>query len=134
MLPAKDALTVCFAHVAYRLGERFAARGTGIGSFEVRTREELAARIGEADVLVISGLWRNDLVDRAPQAALHPVDQRRNRPVSARRAAARGIRLASAQGVNVRAVSEHAMALILALAPAPSRGARQPGQAASGAA
>ena len=41
----------------------------------------------------------------------------------------RGIRLASARGVNARAVAEHAMALMLALEPAASGSARQPGEA-----
>ena len=67
MLPPKDRLTVCFAHVAYRMKERFALRNTGISSIEVRTREELDARIAEADVLLCSGLWRNDLIPRAPK-------------------------------------------------------------------
>ena len=62
MLPSKDRLTICFAHVAYRLRERFLTLATGIESFEVRALEQ---RIGEADVLVISGLWRNDLLPRA---------------------------------------------------------------------
>jgi phosphoglycerate dehydrogenase-like enzyme len=31
----------------------------------VRTLDALAARIAEPDVLVVSGLWRNELVDRA---------------------------------------------------------------------
>ena len=30
MLPSKDQLTICFAHVAYRLRERFLALATGI--------------------------------------------------------------------------------------------------------
>ena len=115
MLPAKDALTICFAHVAYRLGDRFAARDTGLGNFEVRTREELEARIGEADVLVVSGLWRNDLLPRAGRLKLIQsisagVDQYDQAALRAQ-----GVRLASAQGVNARAVAEHAMALILAL-------------------
>jgi hypothetical protein len=36
MLPSKDQLTICFAHVAYRLRERFLTLATGIESFEVR--------------------------------------------------------------------------------------------------
>jgi len=40
-LPAKGKLTLCFAHVAYRMGERFALRNTGIDWFEVRNLEEL---------------------------------------------------------------------------------------------
>ena len=35
-LPAKDKLTMCFAHVAYRMGERFALRNAGLDWFEVR--------------------------------------------------------------------------------------------------
>jgi phosphoglycerate dehydrogenase-like enzyme len=116
MLPPKDRLAICFAHVAYRLQECFAARKTGIRSFEVRTREDLDARIGEADVLVVSMLWRDELIERASklrfiQSISAGVDQ-----YSRELLKARGIRLASAQGANARAVAEHAMALILALA------------------
>ena len=55
MLPSKDQLTICFAHVAYRLRERFLTLATGIENFEVRDGAALEQRIGEADVLVISG-------------------------------------------------------------------------------
>ena len=34
--------TIGFAHVAYRLGERFAARNTGMPFIEIRSRDELA--------------------------------------------------------------------------------------------
>ena len=116
MIPAKDKLTICFAHVAYRLGDCFRARGSGIASFEVRDAATLAARIGEADVLVVSGLWQNELLERAArlryiQSIGAGTDQF---PPDA--LAQRGIRLASARGVNYHAVSEHAMALLLALA------------------
>jgi phosphoglycerate dehydrogenase-like enzyme len=115
MFPPKDRLTICFAHVAYQLQERFLPRQTAIHSFGVRTPDEFARRIGEADVVVVSGLWRNDLLDRAQclrfiQSIGAGTDQFDRGQLTAR-----GIRLASAQGVNVRAVSEHAMALILAL-------------------
>jgi phosphoglycerate dehydrogenase-like enzyme len=115
MLPPRDQLTVCFAHVAYRFGERFALRNTGIRFVEVRDRAGLDAAIGEADVLVCSGLWRNDLPGIAPrlkfvQSASAGTDQY-DREVL-RKA---GIRLASGQGVNANAVSEHAIALMLAL-------------------
>jgi hypothetical protein len=65
MLPPNDELTICFAHVAYRLHERFSALATGINSFEVRDPETLERRVGEAEVLVISGLWQDGLLDRA---------------------------------------------------------------------
>ena len=116
MLPPKDRLTVCFAHVAYRFGERFVLRDTGIAFCEVRTREEMEARIGDADVLVVSGMWRNDLAPKAAklrfiQSISAGVDQYDKEVL-----AAHGIRLASAQGANANAVSEHGMALILAIA------------------
>ena len=115
MLPPKDRLTICFAHVAYQLQQRFLARQRGIQSFEVRDRAELDRRIGEADVLVVSGLWHDGLLASAGKLAYIQsigagVDQFPREKLSQR-----GIRLASAQGVNARAVSEHAMALILAL-------------------
>jgi hypothetical protein len=48
--------SICFAHVAYRLRERFLALATAIESFEVRYGPALEQRIGEADVLVVSVL------------------------------------------------------------------------------
>ena len=63
--PDRASLTICFAHVAYRLGERFAARNTGMRAIEVRNLDDLSARIPETDVLVVSGLWRNELIERA---------------------------------------------------------------------
>ena len=115
MLPPNDQLTLCFAHVAYRFGDRFAARNTGIRFVEVRDRAGLDAAIGQADVLVCSGLWRNDLPAIAPklkfvQSASAGTDQY-DRDVFR----AHGMRLASGQGVNANAVSEHAIALMLAL-------------------
>ena len=68
MLPPTEQPTICFAHVAYRLRERFLALATGIESFEVSDGAAPEQRIGEADVLVISGLWRNDLLPRAMPA------------------------------------------------------------------
>ena len=116
MLPSKDQLTICFAHGAYRMAERFALRETGIAHVEVRSDYALAQHLPQADVLVVSMLWKNGLAalagklqfiqsisagtDQYDKAMLHQ----------------RGIRLASAAGVNAEAVAEHAMALMLALA------------------
>jgi len=114
-LPPRDRLSICFAHVAYQMQARFEARGTGIRCFQVRSREDLASRIAEADVLSVSMMWSNDLIARAPRLRLIQsisagVDQY-DRAALARA----GIRLASAAGVNANAVAEHAMALVLAL-------------------
>jgi phosphoglycerate dehydrogenase-like enzyme len=116
MFPSADKLSICFAHVAYRLQDRFALQNTGIASFEVRDLETLAARIGEADVLVISGLWRNTLLERAGRLRFIQSIGAGTDQFPRDELAKRGIRLASAAGVNARAVAEHAMALILALA------------------
>jgi D-2-hydroxyacid dehydrogenase (NADP+) len=115
MLPASDKLSICFAHVAYQLHERFSALGTGIGSFAVRDPETLERRVGEADVLVISGLWQNALLDRAKKLLFIQSIGAGTDQFSRDELTKRGIRLASARGVNARAVAEHAMALILAL-------------------
>ncbi len=115
MIPPKDTLMVCFAHVAYQLQSQFARRETGIASFQVTDRAELERRLPEADVLVVSGLWHNGLPAltnrlRFIQSVSAGVDQYGQDTLREH-----GIRLASAQGANARAVSEHAMALLLAL-------------------
>jgi phosphoglycerate dehydrogenase-like enzyme len=113
--PSRDELTICFAHVAYPLAEIFEKRQTGLRHFQVWNRDDLAARLADAHVLVVSGFWRNELLDVAPnlkfiQSIGAGYDQF-NLPLLRER----GIRLASAKGVNRNAVSEHAMAMILAL-------------------
>jgi D-2-hydroxyacid dehydrogenase (NADP+) len=115
MLPAKDELVICFAHAAYRLHERFSTLGTGIRSFTVRDPETLESRVGEGDVLVISGLWQNGLLERAKKLRFIQSIGAGTDQFPREELARRGIRLASARGVNYRAVAEHAMALILAL-------------------
>jgi D-2-hydroxyacid dehydrogenase (NADP+) len=116
VLPPDDELVICFAHVAYRLDERFRARATGIESFAVRDPETLLRRAGEADVLVVSGLWRNDILDHAPRLSFIQSIGAGTDQFPLERLRQRGIRLASARGVNAAAVAEHAMALVLALA------------------
>ena len=116
MFPTRDSLTICFAHAAYRMMDRFEVRKTGIKCFEVRAYDDLVKRIGEADVVLASGMWKNDLIAHAPklkfiQSISSGMDQ-----YSREMLGAKGIRLASSAGVNARAVAEHALALILAVA------------------
>ena len=114
MLPERP--TLLFAHIAYRFAERYAARGGELPVIVARSMEEFEARIPEADVLLVSGLWRNHLATKAARlkliqsisAGVDQYDQALLRQ--------HGIRLASAQGANANAVSDHAMALMLALA------------------
>ncbi|HWI84227.1 D-2-hydroxyacid dehydrogenase [Ramlibacter sp.] len=115
-LPPKEQLTICFAHAAYRMQERFQARNTAIRSFEVRSVDELRERIGEADALCVSGFWRNEFVERARRLVLIQSISAGTDQYSRDVLGPAGIRVASAQGVNERAVAEHAIALILAIA------------------
>ena len=115
MLPPNHKLAICFAHVAYRMHERFSALKTGINTFAVRDPETLETRVGEADVLVISGLWQYGLLDRAKKLRFIQAIGAGTDQFPLEELSKRSIRLASARGVNCRAVAEHAMALILAL-------------------
>lgn len=115
-LPPDGQLTICFAHAVYSLQERFEQRRTGIRSFELRTFDELKARVAEADVLVVSGLWRNELAALGRKLVFIQSIGAGTDQFAREVLQACGMRLASAQGVNERAVSEHAMALILAIA------------------
>jgi phosphoglycerate dehydrogenase-like enzyme len=116
MIPAKDALTICFAHVAYQMKTTFDARDTGIACFEVRDKDAFDRRAPEADVIVVSGMWHNGLIPVAGRLRFIQSIGSGTDQFDKAQLAARSIRLASAAGVNARAVSEHAMALILALA------------------
>ncbi len=115
MLPPSDQLSICFAHVAYRLHERFSALGAGIASFAVRDPETLHKRVGDADVLVVSGLWQDSLLDRAMRLRFIQSIGAGTDQFPKDALMRRGIRLASARGVNAQAVAEHAIALMLAL-------------------
>jgi D-2-hydroxyacid dehydrogenase (NADP+) len=115
MIPPADKIVICFAHVAYRLQERFLALETVINSFAVRDPETLMKRVSEADVLVISGLWQNQLLDRAKRLRFIQSIGAGTDQFPRDELARLNIRLASARGVNACAVAEHAMALMLAL-------------------
>ena len=116
LLPRREELTIHFAHSAYRMAERFLSRDTGIRHFQTWTHEETRSQVGGAEVLVISGFWRDDLLETARDLRYiqtisagyeqFPLDELRTRTV----------RLANASGVNADAVSHHAMGLVLALA------------------
>ena len=106
---------VGFAHVAYRLGERARARALPLRFVEVRDRAGLEAVIGELEVLVISGLWRDELLEKAPKLRFIQSISAGTDQYGKEALRARGVRLASAAGVNANAVAEHAIALLLAL-------------------
>lgn len=106
---------ICFAHAVYPLADIARSRGIDADILSATSLEQVEAQLPEADVLVISGLWRNTLLPLTGKLKLvqsisagvdqYPQDEFR----------ARGIKLASNQGGNANAVSEHAISLILAL-------------------
>lgn len=110
-----SSLTVQFAHPAYRFADRFARRNSGIRHFQTWSLEETADRLGEARVLVTSGFWRNDLLARAGDLAFIQVCAVGHDQFDQAALRAAGVRLANAAGVNARAVSDHALGLLLAL-------------------
>ena len=115
LLPAKDKLRLCFAHGAYNMKPIFDRAGHGIETIQVSTYDDLQACLPEVDVLVVSGLWKNDLLASAGRLKyLQSVSSGTNQyDLAALRE--RGIVLASGQGVNKNAVSEHAIGLMLSL-------------------
>ena len=116
VLPDQNQLTIQFAHPAYRMAERFLSRDTGIGHFQTWTDEETRSRAGEADVLVISGLWTDNLLKIAPGLRFIQTISAGYEQFSLDELRSRAIRMANASGVNANAVSHHAMGLVLALA------------------
>ena len=107
--------SVHFAHSAYNLAERFAARNTGVSHFQTWNTDDLKTRVHEANVLVLSGFWHNDLIPLASnlryiQACAVGYDQFDQAALSAS-----GVHLSNTHGVNANAVSEHAIGLILGL-------------------
>jgi hypothetical protein len=62
----KSDIEVLFAHVAYQFPDLFNARNSGMRFAVAKSAAEIEAKIGTADVVVVSGLWKNDLVAKAP--------------------------------------------------------------------
>ena len=113
--PSASELEICFAHVAYQLEKTFAKRNMGMNSFQTWTPEDTRARIGEVDVLVVSGFWRDELLKDSPKLKFIQSVGAGYDQFPMEELGKRGIRLASASGVNRNAVSEHVFALILGL-------------------
>jgi D-2-hydroxyacid dehydrogenase (NADP+) len=116
MFPSKENLTICFAHAAYQMQARFELRKTGVKCFQVRSYDELLKRVPEADVVSVSGMWKNDLIPHARKLKyIQSISSGMNQYSEELLSAAK-VRLCSGAGVNAVAVAEHAIALILAVA------------------
>lgn len=115
ILPALEKLRIVMAHPAYQLGAALDRACPGLAWHMARDSAAMLVMAGTADVMVVSGLWRDELLTSAPCLRfVQSISAGVNHfPLAAMRG--RGIRLASAQGVNSGAVAEHALALMLAL-------------------
>ena len=113
-IAARD-LTIGICHPAYRIAPVLAARLPDTAVFQEHSADAIAPRLPDVDVLVISGAWRDDLLDKATKLQwIQAIGVGYNQfPLAELQR--RGIRLTNAVGVNANAVSEHAMALVLAL-------------------
>lgn len=108
-------ITIHFAHSAYQLATLFERRGTGIEHFQTWSVAETRARMGDAEVLILSGFWNDDMLAQADRLRFIQVCGAGYDQFDQDAIRARGVRLANSSGVNVNAVSDHAMALVLAL-------------------
>jgi phosphoglycerate dehydrogenase-like enzyme len=114
-IAAKD-LTIGICHSAYQIEPAIKERLPDATVFQEFNRSAIEQRMPEVDVLVISGAWHDSLLEHAErlkwiQSISAGIDQ-----FPLEELKRRGIRLSNAAGVNANAVSEHAIALILALA------------------
>jgi phosphoglycerate dehydrogenase-like enzyme len=111
---AKD-LTIGVCHPAYRIAPVLSARLPETTVFQEHSADAIKPHMPQLDVLVISGAWRDDLLDGAEKLRwIQAIGVGYNQfPLAELQR--RAIRLTNAVGVNANAVSEHAMALVLAL-------------------
>src|SRR5690606_242219 len=91
-------------------------RGSKAACITMRSLDELKARVAELDVLLVSMMWRNELIASAPRLRFIQSVSAGTDQLDKAALETAGIRLASAQGGNERAVAEHAVAVIVGLA------------------
>ena len=115
MFPKRSDLVIQFSHIAYQFEQQFAQRNVGINSYSTWTPEETSQKIAEADIIVATGFWQNDFLERAEKLKLIQVCGAGYDQFDVKAIEAKGIRMANGRGVNANAVAEHAMALLLGI-------------------
>jgi phosphoglycerate dehydrogenase-like enzyme len=110
-----DAPVLCLAHGAYDLETALRVQGWTGPAKVFKSKGELMANLAEVEALVISGFWTDDILDQAPKLKLVQSISAGTERYGLEAFRARGVHLCSGQGVNVNAVSDHAMALLLSL-------------------
>jgi len=107
--------TIGICHPAYQIEPWLCEGLPSARIFQESTPENLGPRMAEVDILVISGAWKDYLLNDATRLQwIQSISVGINQfPLTELKG--RQIRLTNAAGVNANAVSEHAMALVLSL-------------------
>jgi phosphoglycerate dehydrogenase-like enzyme len=92
----------------------FARTMPDVQHFQAWTAVALQQQLHQADVLVISGMWHNELLAHAPRLRYVQSISAGTNQYDVAALQQRGLWLASAAGANSHAVSEHALAHMLA--------------------
>ena len=113
--PGRNELIIHFAHSAYQFSDSLEARKTGIKAFQTWTLNDTAKCIADGHVLVVTGFWDNSFISKGKNLQFVQACGAGYNQFDLDALAVKGLRFANASGVNVNAVSDHAMALILGL-------------------
>ena len=113
--PKPDEVVVHFAHPAYQFGSCLKSRDPRLNFIETRTHQETSSRINEGHVLVVTGLWQNAYIETGVNLKFIQACGAGYNQFDLDALATKGLRFANASGVNVNAVSDHAIALMLGL-------------------
>ena len=106
---------ILVAHEYYAIGTELEKRPAAPPCTQVSTFAELEQAVVQAEVLVVSMLWQNALLARAPNLRLIQSVSSGVEQFDLEQLKERGIRLCNARGANAAVVAEHALALLLSL-------------------
>ena len=107
--------TIYVAHDHYDIGAELEKRPDSPPCVQVQTAAELEQVISQAEILVVSMLWHNGLLDHAPRLKLIQSISSGVEQFDLDRLRTRNIHLCNARGANATAVAEHALALLFSL-------------------
>ena len=110
-----DDIFVLFAHANYQLDIGFKKLNPQQKSFQVYNYDDLMANIEEANVLVISGLWQNELIEHAKNLKYIQLTGVGYDGYDLNKLKENNIKLCNAVGLNRIVVAEHTISLILSL-------------------
>ena len=110
-----DDIFVLFAHANYQLDIGFKKLNPQQKSFQVYNYNDLMANIEKANVLVISGLWQNELIEHAKNLKYIQLTGVGYDGYDLNKLKENNIKLCNAVGLNRLVVAEHTISLILSL-------------------